>query len=89
MLKSADDHTLHARWLGDAQNTTWTVVHTAIGERQDLVQADEYAVQRSRYMTLENVSGLSGTAIIPLPAMQYDHSGLAGDRQDCADEPTP
>jgi transposase-like protein len=34
-----------------------------------LEQNDEWAVQRSRYMTLESVSGLSDNAIITLPAM--------------------
>jgi transposase-like protein len=34
-----------------------------------LEQNDEWAVQRSRYMTLESVSGLSDNPIITLPAM--------------------
>ena len=34
-----------------------------------LEQNDEWAVQRSHYMTLESVSGLSDNAIITLPAM--------------------
>ena len=34
-----------------------------------LEQNDEWAVQRSRYMTIESVLGLSDNAIITLPAM--------------------
>jgi len=33
-----------------------------------LEQNDEWAVQRSRYMTLESVSGLTDNSIITLPA---------------------
>ncbi len=44
-----------------------------------LEQNDEWAVQRSRYMTLETIGCISDDPVVGLPPWQPDQSGPAGE----------